>query len=83
MKTLRRIFAVSALITVLALSTLAGDITTGIVPPQPAPTPAMAEGEITTGLVGEISTPNREEAVAGDSVVAGAMSVVECVLSLL
>jgi hypothetical protein len=61
----------------------AGDLHTTITDPQPAPTPATAEGDITTGLVGEISTPNSQEAVAGDSVVAGAMSVVACVLSLL
>jgi hypothetical protein len=81
MRTLRRISTASALVFTLALSTFAGEITTGIAP-QPAPTPATAEGEMSTPLNGDISTTNSEEAVGGDAV-AAALSVVECVLSFL
>lgn len=83
MRTLRQVSTASALVFTLALSTFAGEITTGIAP-QPSPTPAAAEGDMTTGLVGDIHTTKGAEAVGGGSVVAaGAMSVVECVLSLL
>lgn len=84
MRTIRRLFGASALILTFALFALAGEMSTPLVPPQPAPTPATAEGEMTTGLVGDIHTTNSEEAAGGESVaVAAALSVVECVLSLL
>lgn len=54
MKTLRRLCAVYVLTLTLALSTFAGDITTGVVAPPPPQ--ATAQGDITTGVTGDIST---------------------------
>ena len=83
MKTFRRIFAAYVLVFTLTLSVFGGDMSTPLVPPQPAPTPASAEGEMTTGVNGDIHTTYSEEATASDAVVAGALSLLQSVLSLL
>ena len=81
MRTLRNFFAASVLAFALSLSAIAGDMHTGA--PQPAPTPAPAEGEVTTSDGGTMHTGNSDEATAGDAVVAGALSLLQGVLSLL
>ena len=84
MRTLRRLLTVSLFVSALILSTFAGEITTGVAPPQPAPTPASVEGDISTPVNGVIHTTNSDEATAGDAVVAeAALSLLQGVLSLL
>lgn len=83
MKTLRQLFAVIVLTSMLALSSSAGDIHTTVAPPPPVLTPAPAEGEISTPVYGTIHTGDTDEATAGDAVVAGALSLLQGVLSLL
>ena len=80
MKSVRYLFAVCVLASVLSMSSIAGTMHTGA--PQPAPTPATAEGEMTTDG-GTIHTGDSDEATAGDAVVAGALSLLQGVLSLL
>lgn len=82
MKTIRYSFAAYVLASTLSISALAGTMHTGIAP-EPEPTPATTEGEMATASNGDIQTTNGEEAAAGDSVVAGALSLVQSVLSLL
>lgn len=74
MKTLRYTFAVSVLVLTLTLPTLAGDMHTGA--PQPEPTPVTTQGEISTGLVGDIHT------TAPDAVTDAAVALIQGVLSL-
>lgn len=81
MRTIRNLFAVSVLAFAISLSTTAGDMHTGA--PQPAPTPAPMEGETAAGVNGTMHTTNSDEAAAGDAVVAGALSLLQGVLSLL
>jgi hypothetical protein len=81
MRTLRYFIAASVLLSTLTLSTFAGDMHTGIAPP-PNPAPATTEGEITTGIDGDIHTTNSEAAIARDSVAGAALGVVQSVLSL-
>ena len=80
MRTLRYVFAVFLLGSVLSLSAIGGDIHTGA--PQPEPTPAPAQEE-TTGANGTMHTGDSDEGTAGDAVVAGALSLLQGVLSLL
>lgn len=81
MRTLRYVFATFLLASVLSLSAFGGDIHTGA--PQPEPTPAPAPGEISTPANGDMHTGDAEEATAGDAVVAGALSLLQGVWSLL
>jgi hypothetical protein len=81
MKLMRYLFAASVLASVLSISAFAGNIHTGA--PQPTPTPEPAEGEISTTANGDMHTGNSDEATAGDAVVAGALSLLQGVLSLL
>lgn len=83
MKTLRQLFAVIVLTFVLALSSYAGDIHTTVAPPQPAPAPAAVQGEMSTTANGNMHTGDTDEAAAGDAVVAGALSLLQGVWSLL
>lgn len=83
MKTLRRISAAYVLVFTLALSAFGGDMSTPLSPPQPASSPASAQGEISTPLNGDMHTGDTDAATAGDAVVAGALSLVQGVLSLL
>lgn len=72
------------LIGTLSFSAFAGQIEIGYDPtPQPTPTPQAAEGEITTGVNGNMHTTNSDEATASDAVVAGALGLLQGVLSLL
>ncbi|HEX8150127.1 MAG TPA: hypothetical protein VF591_23285 [Pyrinomonadaceae bacterium] len=77
---MRNFFAASGLAFALSLTTIAGDMHTGA--PQPDP-PPPAEGEMTTGVDGDIHTTNSDEATAGDAVAAGALSLLQGVLALL
>lgn len=79
MRTMRNFFAASVLVVALSLSTIAGDMHTG----EPQPPPATAQGEISPTTNGTIHTGYTEEAAAGEAVVAGALSLVQGVWSLL
>jgi hypothetical protein len=83
MKTLRRLFGASVLTITFALLVSAGEMSTPLAPPQPAPTSATMEGQIEIGRNGGIHTGNSDEATAGDAVVAGALGLLQGVLSLL
>jgi hypothetical protein len=81
MKTLRQLFAVIVLTLMIAVSSSAGDMHTTA--PAPQPTQAPAEGDMSTTVNGDIHTGNSDEATAGEAVVAGALSLLQGVLSLL
>ena len=81
MKTLRYAFAVSVLALTLTLSTLAGDMHTGA--PQPEPTPVTTQGEISTGITGDIHTMNDGAEAVGSSATDAALALLQSVLSLL
>jgi hypothetical protein len=81
MNKLQKFSAALLLIGTLSQSALAGQIEIGS--PQPAPTPATAQGEIISSDGGDIHTTNSDEATAGDAVAAGALSLLQSVLSLL
>jgi hypothetical protein len=82
MNKLQKFSAALLLIVTFSLSAFAGQIEIGS--PQPAPTPASAaEGEMTTGVNGDIHTTNSDEVTAGEAAVAGALGVLQGVLSLL
>ena len=82
MKALRQFFVASVLVLTLSLSAFAGDMTTGVTSPQPTSTLPTTQGEITTGVAGEITTMDTEAAAAGDSVTDAALSLLRSVLSL-
>jgi hypothetical protein len=91
MKTLHQLFAAIVLTLTIAVSSSAGNMHTTA--PTPPPDPAPASGEISTTANGTIHTTNSDggdmhtgdtdEATAGDAVVAGALSLLQGVLSLL
>jgi hypothetical protein len=88
MKTFGRMFAAYVLILTLAFSGFAGDMSTPLAPPQPAPTPAQAQGEITTGLNGNIHTGapgdiHTTEATANVMLAEAVVGLVQGVLALL
>jgi hypothetical protein len=80
MRPVRYLFATFVLASALSMSAPAGTIHTGA--PQPDPTPAPAESETSTTLNGTMHTGDTDGAAAGDAV-AGALSLVQVVLSLL
>lgn len=78
MRILGKLFAAYVLTLTLALSTLAGDISTPLAPPQPAPAPAEAQGVISTP--GDMHTTE----TSADVTLAGVVvDLVEGVLALL
>lgn len=81
MRTLKCLFATFVLASALCMSAFAGTIHTGA--PEPEPTPTPASGETSTTANGDIHTTNSDEATAGDAAVAGALELVQVVLSLL
>jgi hypothetical protein len=83
MKLMRDLFAASVLASVLTVSAFAGNIHTGAPQPEPTPTPASAEMDTSTEANGDMHTTNSDEAAAGDAVVAGALSLLQGVWSLL
>jgi hypothetical protein len=80
MKTLRYTFTVSVLVLTSTLSALAGDMHTGA--PQVEPTPVTTQGEISTGVAGDITTMNADAGVTGSSVADTALALIQSVLSL-
>lgn len=91
MRTLRQFFLAYLFILTLTLTAVAGEMTTGITPPQSDTSHATTSGEMSTplngnmhtGVNGVISTPDSEESAAGGSVVADVLALVRSVLSLL
>jgi len=83
MKTLRQLFAVIVLTLMIAVPSSAGNMHTTAPTPPSDPPPAPAVGEMSTPANGNIHTGNSDEATAGDAVVAGALSLLQGVLSLL
>ena len=82
MKSMRYLFAACVLASALSVSATAGTMHTGA--PQPEPTPASAEGEITPTANGTMHTTNSDEETAADDVLAGAaLSLLQGVLALL
>src|SRR5215212_6553708 len=83
MKTLRQLFTAIVLTLMIAVSSSAGNMHTTAPAPPPDPTPATTAGEMSTPPNGTIHTGNSDEAGAGDALAAGALSLLEGVLSLL
>jgi hypothetical protein len=83
MKTLRQFCVAFVLALMLTLPAFAGDITTGIAPPDPPPasTSSTAPGDISTGVAGEISTTISEEAITA-SMTETALNLLQSLLSL-
>lgn len=86
MKTLRQLCVASVFVFALAIPAFAGEISTGIAPPQPAQTSATngqatVNGEISTGLTGQIETGS-SEATAADSATELALNLLQSVLDL-
>lgn len=82
MKSSRRHFGVVVLILTLATPIFAGDIHT-MNPSQPPPSaPATTEGDIHTGIAGEITTMNADAETTSGSVTDAAVALIQSVLSL-
>ncbi len=77
MRILRQLFAITVLTLTLCLPTLAGDIST-----MGAPPPANTDGDIHTGVPGDITTGNADAEAAGDSVTDAAVALIQSVLSV-
>lgn len=78
MKTLRQLCVASVFIFSLTIPAFAGEIQTGVAPPQPAQT-ATAQGEIQTPLTGQEETVSGE-ASATDSATEIALNLLQSVL---
>jgi hypothetical protein len=87
MKTLRQLCVASVFVFALTIPAFAGEIQTGIAPPQqPAQTSttngqATANGEISTGLTGQAETGSGE-ASATDSATVAVLNLLQNVLAL-
>jgi hypothetical protein len=81
MRQIRRLCGAFVLTLMLALSALAGDMTTGIAAPAPPPQQTAAAGDMTTGYAGEMSTTSA--ATTTGSTMQAALSLVQSVLSLI
>ncbi len=84
MKNLRQLSIAFVFTFALALPAFAGDIETGIAPPppsQPSQT-ATANGEIDTGVTGQIETGSVSEATVIDSATQAALNLLQSVLAL-
>ena len=87
MKPMRYLFAAFVLASALSMSGFAGTIHTGI-EPQPTPTPAPMEGEMTTSLNGNMHTGapgdmHTTEATAEGVLAEAVVDLVQGVLALL
>jgi hypothetical protein len=80
MKTLRQLCVASALTLALTLPAFAGEISTTVASPQPAPA-VTTDGDIETGVAGQIEIGS-SEATAADSVTEIALNLLQSVLSL-
>ncbi|HST51674.1 MAG TPA: hypothetical protein VLJ61_06640 [Pyrinomonadaceae bacterium] len=81
MKTLRRLCIAVAFTLALAIPALAGEIQTPFVPPS-QPQTATTNGDIQTGVTGQIETPSGEVTATGSATNA-ALNLIQSVLSLL
>lgn len=81
MKSSRRYFGVIVLTLMLATPMFAGDIHT-MNPSPPPSAPTTTEGDMHTGVAGDITTGNADAEAAGDSVTEAALSLIQSVLSL-
>jgi hypothetical protein len=82
MKTLRQLCVASVFVFALTIPAFAGEIQTGIAPPQPAQTQqATVNGEISTGITGQEDTGSGE-ASATDSATAAVLNLLQTVLAL-
>jgi len=86
MKTLRQLCVASVFVFALTIPAFAGEISTGIAPPQPPQTSTTngqvaANGEISTGLTGQGETGSGE-ASATDSATAAVLNLLQTVLAL-
>jgi hypothetical protein len=83
MKSSRQHFGVVVLILMLATPICAGDMHTMNPSTPPSSAPATTEGDIHTGIAGDITTGNADaEAVAGGSVADAAVALIQSVVSL-
>ena len=82
MKTLRQLCVASVFTLALVMPAFAGEITTGVTstPPPPAQT-ATTDGEITTGVAGQIETGSGEVS-ATDSATVAVLNLLQTVLAL-
>jgi hypothetical protein len=80
MKNVQRMVGAAVFTLLLSLSAFAGDIHTGA--PQPEPTPVTTQGEISTGVAGDITTMNADAEAVGGSVTDAAVALIASVLSL-
>lgn len=81
MKTLCKFCLAVVLTLTFATAAFAGDIHTTVTEPEPDPTQATAQGEMTTGVTGTMHTGNSE--AADDSGAADVVGLVVDVLSSL
>ena len=86
MKTLRQLCVASVFVFALAIPALAGEIQTGVASPQPPQKSttsgqATANGEIQTGVAGQIETGSGEVS-ATDSATAAMLNLIQTVLAL-
>lgn len=86
MKTLRQLCVASVFVFALAIPAFAGEIQIGVAPPQPAQTSttngqAAANGEISTGVAGQIETGSGEVS-ATDSATVAVLNLIQSVLAL-
>jgi hypothetical protein len=79
MKALRRLCVASVFTLALTVSAFAGDIQTTVTSPQP-PQGMTADGEIQTGIAGQIEIGSSE--ATADSVAEIALNLLQTVLSL-
>ena len=80
MKALRQLCIASVFTLALTIPAFAGEIQTGVAA-TPPPKTATADGEIQTGVTGQIETGS-SEATATDSVTEIALNLLQSVLSL-
>jgi hypothetical protein len=83
MKTLRQLCVALVFTLALTIPAFAGDIQTGIAPPDPPPasTSSTVPGEISTTVAGDISTMISEEATTA-SLTETALNLLQSVLAL-
>lgn len=81
MKSSRRYFGVVVLIFMLATPMFAGDIHT-MNPSPPPSAPTTTEGDMHTGVAGDITTGNANAEAAGGSLTDAAVALIQSVLSL-
>jgi hypothetical protein len=80
MKTLRQLCLALVFTFALVLPAFGGEISTTVAPP-PTAHAATTDGEIQTGLTGQIETPS-SEATAGGSAAEVALNLLQSVLAL-